>query len=68
MKILFKGAGYMAKQKAIYVKVSEEQHQRYKEYAVKNKTDISNLVRMAVEEYMERGDNNGLGRTTEKTD
>ena len=57
----------MAKQKAIYVKVSEEQHQRYKEYAVKNKTDISNLVRMAVEEYMERGDTDGLGRTTEKT-
>lgn len=58
----------MAKQKAIYVKVSEEQHQRYKEYAVKNKIDISNLVRMAVEEYMERGDNSGLGRTTKETD
>lgn len=58
----------MAKQKAIYVKVSEEQHQRYKEYAVKNKTDISNLVRMAVEEYMERGDSSGLGRTTKEAD
>lgn len=56
------------KKKVIYVNVDEGKHQEIKEYAVRNKTDISNLVRMAVEEYMERGDNNGLGRTTKETD
>lgn len=56
------------KKKVIYVNVDEGKHQQIKEYAVKNKTDISNLVRVALDEYLERGDNNGLGRTTEKTD
>ena len=56
------------KRKVIYVNVDEVKHQEIKEYAVKNKTDISNLVRVALDEYLKRGDNNGLGRTTEKTD
>lgn len=56
------------KKKVIYVNVDEGTHQKIKEYAVKNKTDISNLVRAALDEYLKRGDNNGLGRTTEKTD
>lgn len=49
----------MAKQKAIYIKMSEEQHQKWKEYAVKNKTNISELVRTAVEEHIKRGEDNG---------
>ncbi len=44
----------MAKQKALYIKVSEEQHQKYKEYAVKHKTDISTLVRNALDEAIKK--------------
>lgn len=58
----------MAKQKALYIKVTEEQHQKYKEYAVKNKTDISTLVRNALDKAIKEGDDDGLGRTTEKVD
>ena len=56
----------MAKQKALYIKVTEEQHQKYKEYAVKNKTDISTLVRNALDKAIKEGDINGLGRATTK--
>lgn len=56
----------MATQKAIYIKTTEEQHQKWKEYAVKNKTTISDLIRTSVEEHMRRGDNNGLGRGTKE--
>ena len=56
----------MAKQKAIYIKVSEEQHQKYKEYAVKHKTDISTLVRNLLDKTIKEGDINGLGRTTKE--
>lgn len=56
----------MAKQKAIYIKVSEEQHQKYKEFAVKNKTDISTLVRNLLDKAVQEGDINGLGRTTKE--
>ena len=49
----------MAKQKAIYIKMSEEQHQKWKEYSVKNKTNLSELVRTAVEEHIKRGEDNG---------
>ena len=58
----------MAKQKAIYIKVSEEQHQKYKEFVVKNKTDISTLVRNLLDKAVQEGDINGLGRTTKETD
>ena len=59
----------MAKHKALYIKVTEDQHQQYKEYAVKNKTDISTLVRNLLDKAIKEGDTNGLGRTaTEKTD
>lgn len=44
----------MAKQKALYIKVTEEQHQQYKEYAVKHKTDISTLVRNALDEAIKK--------------
>ena len=47
------------KQKAIYIKMNEEQHQKWKEYAVKNKTNISELVRTCVEEHIKRGEDNG---------
>ena len=56
------------KQKAIYIKVSEEQHQKYKEFVVKNKTDISTLVRNLLDKAVQEGDINGLGRATEETD
>ena len=56
----------MAKQKALYIKVSEEQHQKYKEYVVKNKTDISTLVRNLLDKTIKEGDINGLGRTTKE--
>lgn len=49
----------MAKQKAIYVKMSEEQHQKWKEYSVKNKTNLSELVRTCVEKEIRRGEDNG---------
>lgn len=58
----------MAKQKAIYIKVSEEQHQKYKEFVVKNKTDLSTLVRNLLDKAIKEGDTNGLGRTTKETD
>ena len=57
----------MAKQKAIYIKVTEEQHQKYKEFAVKNKTDISTLVRNALDKAIKEGDINGLGGKTKET-
>ena len=56
----------MAKQKAIYIKVSEEQHQKYKEFVVKNKTDISTLVRNLLDKAVQEGDINGLGRATKE--
>lgn len=56
----------MATQKALYIKVSEEQHQKYKEYAVKHKTDISTLVRNLLDKVIQEGDINGLGRTTKE--
>ena len=58
----------MAKQKAIYIKVSEEQHQKYKEFVVKNKTNLSTLVKNFLDKAVQEGDINGLGRTTEETD
>ena len=59
MNKTLKGCDYMAKQKAIYIKMSEEQHQKWKEYAVKNKTNLSELVRTCVEEHIKRGEDNG---------
>ena len=56
----------MAKQKAIYIKVTEEQHQKYKEFAVKNKTDISTLVRNALDKAIKEGDTNGLDGATKE--
>ena len=56
----------MAKQKAIYIKVSEEQHQKYKEFVVKNKTDLSTLVKSLLDKVIQEGDINGLGRTTKE--
>ena len=56
----------MATHKALYIKVSEEQHQKYKEYVVKNKTDISTLVRNLLDKTIKEGDINGLGRTTKE--
>ena len=56
----------MAKHKALYIKVTEDKHQQYKEYAVKNKTDISTLVRNALDKAIKDGDINGLGRGTTK--
>ena len=56
----------MAKQKAIYIKVSEEQHQKYKEFVVKNKTDLSTLTRNLLDKAIKEGDINGLGRTTKE--
>lgn len=58
----------MAKQKAIYIKVSEEQHQKYKEFVVKNKTDISSLVRNLLDKAVQEGDINGLDGATKETD
>ena len=56
----------MAKQKAIYIKISESQHQKWKEYTVLHKTNISDLVRNSVEKAIKEGDINGLGRTTKE--
>ena len=56
----------MAKQKALYIKVSEEQHQKYKEFVVKNKTDLSTLVKNLLDKVIQEGDINGLGRTTKE--
>ena len=56
----------MAKQKALYIKVSEEQHQKYKEFVVKNKTDLSTLVKSLLDKVIQEGDINGLGRTTKE--
>lgn len=56
----------MAKQKAIYIKVSEEQHQKYKEFVVKNKTDLSTLTRNLLDKAIKEGEDNGLGRTTKE--
>ena len=56
------------KQKAIYIKVSEEQHQKYKEFVVKNKTDLSTLTRTLLDKAIQEGDINGLGRETKETD
>ena len=56
----------MAKQKAIYIKVSEEQHQKYKEFVVKNKTDLSTLTRNLLDKAIKEGDINGLGRETKE--
>ena len=58
----------MAKQKAIYIKVTEEQHQKYKEFVVKNKTNLSELVKNLLDKAVQEGDINGLGRATEETD
>ena len=58
----------MAKQKAIYIKVSEEQHQQYKEYAVKHKTDISTLVRNALDKTIQEGEDNGLDGAPKEVD
>ena len=56
----------MAKQKAIYIKVTEEQHQKYKEFVVKNKTDLSTLTRNLLDKAVQEGDKDGLGRTTKE--
>ena len=56
----------MAKQKALYIKVSEKQHQKYKEFVVKNKTDLSTLVKSLLDKVIQEGDINGLGRTTKE--
>lgn len=50
------------KKKVIYVNVDESLHQEIKEYAVRNKTDISNLVRTALDEYLKRGEADNVGR------
>lgn len=50
------------KKKVIYVNVDEGKHQEIKEYAVRNKTDISNLVRTALDEYWKRGEADNVGR------
>lgn len=55
MKIIIQG-GLNMKKKVIYVNVDEGKHQEIKEYAVRNKTDISNLVRAALDEYLKRGE------------
>ena len=57
----------MAKQKAIYIKVTEEQHQKYKEFVVKNKTNLSTLVKNFLDKAVQEGDINGLGRETKET-
>ena len=49
----------MAKQKAIYIKVSEEQHQKYKEFVVKNKTNLSTLVKNLLDKAVQEGEDNG---------
>ena len=41
--------------KGLYIKLTEEQHQNFKEYAVKNKTNMSELVKMAIEQYIAQG-------------
>lgn len=56
----------MAKQKAIYIKVSEEQHQKYKEFVVKNKTNLSTLVKNLLDKAVQEGEDNGLGRATKE--
>ena len=58
----------MAKQKAIYIKVSEEQHQKYKEFVVKNKTNLSSLVKNLLDKAIKEGDTDGLDGATEETD
>ena len=50
------------KKKVIYVNVDENKHQEIKEFAVRNKTDISNLVRAALDEYLKRGEADNVGR------
>lgn len=55
--------------KTLFINVSEEKHQELKEYAVRNKTDLSKLVREAIDFYISnRGDQDGLGRETKETD
>ena len=49
------------KKKVIYVNVDENKHQEIKEFAVRNKTDISNLVRTALDEYLKRGEVDHVG-------
>lgn len=53
--------------KGLYIKVTEEQHKKYKMYCAKNNTNLTKVVL----EYLDSlvgGDTDGLGRTTEKTD
>lgn len=66
MKIIIQGADYMAR-KGLYIKVTEEQHRKYKMYCAQNNTNLTKVVL----EYLDGlvgGDKNGLGGTTEKTD
>lgn len=59
MKIIIQG-GLNMKKKVIYVNIDEDKHQEIKEYAVRNKTDISNLVRVALDEYLKRGETDNV--------
>ena len=66
MIILLQGDGYMAR-KGLYIKVTEEQHKKYKMYCAKNNTNLTKVVL----EYLDSlvgGDTDGLGRTTKETD
>lgn len=49
----------MARNKILYINVSEDKHQEYKEYAVKHKTNMSELVRIALEEHINKCKENG---------
>ena len=53
--------------KGLYIKVTEEQHKKYKMYCAQNNTNLTKVV-LAYLDSLTGGDNNGLGRTTEKTD
>ena len=51
--------------KGLYIKVSEEQHKKYKMYCAKNNTNLTKVVL----EYLDSlvgGDNSGLGRATKE--
>lgn len=53
--------------KGLYIKVTEEQHKKYKMYCAKNNTNLTKVVL----EYLDGlvgGDTDGLGRTTKETD
>lgn len=66
MIILLKEWCKMAR-KGLYIKVTEEQHKKYKMYCAKNNTNLTKVVL----EYLDGlvgGDTDGLGRTTKETD